>query len=371
MTPPPETDYYEVLGVSRDASPDEIKKAYRAKARETHPDVADHDGAEDAFKQVGEAYEVLSDPEKRRIYDTYGTADPRIAGAGAGGDFYSVGMDDLFGAFFGGGFGGAPRRASGEGRDMAAQLVVTLEEAAHGAEKDLRIARDARCETCAGGGAAEGGSVVTCPDCAGTGSKRTSRRTFLGTFESLSPCDRCGQTGVIVDRPCPACGGIGRRRSDDMVRVTVPAGIRDGMRLRVPGMGEAGVRNARGGDLIVTVRVAPHEYLHREGDDLHCRLTLTMTQAALGADVAACGIWGDETVHVGAGAQHGDTVCVRGKGMPHANGSGHGDLHVHLAVEVPRKLTKRQKELLTELSETLGDAKRATVMERLRDWLGG
>lgn len=363
-------DYYTVLGVERDASAEDIKRAYRRRARETHPDVADHDGAEDAFKDLSEAYGVLSDPEKRRIYDTYGTADPRVAGAGSGGDFFSVGMDDLFGAFFGGGLGGQARRARPEGRDMVAQLVVTLEEAANGAEKELRVTRDAPCEACTATGAAEGGSVVTCPDCGGSGSKRTSRRTFLGTFEAVVPCDRCGQSGVIVDRPCPSCSGTGRARREETVRVSVPPGIRDGMSLRVPDMGEAGLRGAEAGDLLVTVRVAPHELLHREGDDLHCRLTLTMTQAALGAEVAACGIWGDETVAVHAGAQHGDTVRLKGKGMPHVSGSGRGDLHVHLAVEVPRKLTKRQKELLTELSESLGDAKRPGVLDRLKDWLG-
>ncbi|MBA4370859.1 MAG: molecular chaperone DnaJ [Coriobacteriaceae bacterium] len=366
-------DYYAILGVERGAAPDQIKKAFRRKARETHPDVAGHAGAEDGFKELNEAYEVLSDPEKRQLYDTYGTADPRMAGGPVGygdvGDLFGVG--DIFETFFGGGgFGGQGRRVSLDGRDMSAQVVVSLEEAATGVEKELRVTRDAPCETCGASGAAEGGSVVTCPDCGGTGMRRIQRRSFLGMMESVTPCQRCGQTGTIADPPCPACGGSGRARREETVRAAVPAGVRDGMSLRVPGMGEAGLRGARAGDLLVQVRVAEHEYLHREGDDLHCHLTLTITQAALGADLGACGIHGDEQVHVPSGSQPHETVRLRGKGMPHLNG-GSGDLIVHLAVEVPKKLTKRQKELMAELAESLGDKKRSGVLDRLNEWLSG
>jgi molecular chaperone DnaJ len=368
---PGTTDYYELLGVRRGCSADEIKKAFRTRARETHPDVADHDGAEESFKELNEAYEVLSDPQKREMYDRFGTVDPRMAGGGydVGDVFGGGGLDDLFSVFFGGVAGGA-RTMSRDGRDMGAQVGVTLLEAADGVEKEVRYTRDAPCASCAGSGAAAGGSVATCPDCGGAGQRRAARRTFLGTFESLTPCARCGQTGQIVEPPCPVCQGGGRERLTDAVTVDVPAGVVDGMSVRVPGAGEAGFRGARPGDLLVTVRIEPHEFLHREGDDLHARTSVSVAQAALGASITVRGLRGDVAVKIPAGAQFGDTVAVRGEGMPRLRGGGAGDLVVHLAVAVPRKLTKRQKELLRELGETFGDGHAATPLERLRYWLG-
>ncbi len=363
-------DYYAILGVSRDASVEEIKKAYRRRARETHPDVAGHEEAEDSFKQVNEAYDVLSDPQRRATYDRYGTTDPRAAGFGDLGDVFGVGMEDLLSSFFGGGFG-AQARARSNGRDMSAQVTITLAEASVGVEEDLRITRDAPCDTCDATGAEDGGSVVTCPDCAGSGTRRVHRRSFLGVMETAAPCERCQRTGSIVDRPCPVCSGRGRARREDTVRITIPAGVRDGMSLRVSGMGEAGLRGAPAGDLIVGVRVSGHDYLHREGDDLHCRIAVDIARAALGAVVTVEGIWGEETVSVPAGSQHGDAVRLKGSGMPHVGGGGKGDLVVHLAVRVPKKLTKRQKELLAELAGQLEEPKRVTVLERLRDWLSG
>lgn len=365
-------DYYSILGVGREASDEEIKRAYRGKARETHPDVAEHDGAEDAFKDISEAYEVLSDPQKRAMYDRFGTVDPRGAGQYADvSDLFGNGMEEIFSTFFGGGFGAGPRRARTEGRDMTVQVTVTLEEASVGVEKDVRISRDAPCETCSATGAAEDGAVVTCPDCQGSGAKRVQRRSFLGVLETTTPCDRCAQTGVIVDQPCPVCSGSGRARRDESVRVTIPLGIRDGMSLRVSGNGEAGIRGARSGDLLVGVHVAPHEYLHREGEDLHCRVSIGVAQAALGADVVVPGIWGDESVHIAAGTQHGDVVRVRGRGMPRIDTGMSGDLMVHVAVRVPKKLNKRQKELYKQLAEESGDATHPTVLERIKDWLNG
>lgn len=365
-------DYYGILGVGRDASPDEIKRAFRRQARETHPDVAGHDGAEDSFKDLNEAYEVLSDPDKRAAYDRYGTTDPRAVGPDLG-DVFGAGMDEIFSTLFGGGFGAyggaGVRRARTEGRDMTVRTAISLEDAATGVEAEVRITRDGACETCGATGAAEGGQVVTCSDCGGTGVRRVQRRSFLGTLETAAACERCSQTGAVVDRPCPACAGTGRTRREESVRVTIPAGIRDGMSLRVAGMGEAGLRGALGGDLLVGIRVERHEYLHREGDDLHCRAAVGIAQAALGADIVVPGIWGDETVHVPAGSQHDDVVRVKGRGMPSVGGRADGDLLVHLAVRVPTKVNKRQRELLTELGEELGDQKRATVLERIRDWL--
>lgn len=371
----PTKDYYATLGVSKDASEAEIKKAFRARARETHPDVNDAHDAEEQFKAINEAYDVLSDPQKRQMYDTYGTADPRAAGGGGGygdmGDIFAgFGMEDLFSVFFGGGgFGG--QRVRMEGRDIAASVSVTLEEAATGVEKEVVLNRLVPCEECSATGSADGGGSTACSECNGTGQKQTYRRTILGTISTAAPCDNCHGTGSVIENPCPECQGQGRVPDREHVKVTVPAGIRDGMQLRLRGLGEAGIRGAAAGDLIVNVRVQPHEYLHREGDDLHCRATISLAQAALGADLSVCGIGGDNEVSVPAGSHHGDTVRVRGKGMPHVRGTGTGDLIVHLAIDVPKKLTKRQRELLTELGESLGDPEKRSTMQKLRDWLNG
>lgn len=365
-------DYYAVLGVERDASADEIKKAFRRKARETHPDVATAEGAEEAFKEINEAYEVLSDAEKRSNYDRFGTADPRMGGYGGAdmGDFFG-GFEDIFSVFMGGGMGGGGRQVRREGRDMRAQLTITLEEAATGATKDIELTRDAPCATCDATGAAPGGSAQTCVACAGTGQKRTQRRTILGVMESVTPCDRCGATGTIVEPPCPDCGGAGRARATERVSVEIPAGIAEGMGVRVPGKGEAGLRGAAAGDLVVGIRITPHEYLHREGDDLHLMLSIDIAQASLGATIEVQGLFGPVEVAFGGGAQTGDTVKVRSEGMPRMRG-GKGDLIAHLEVEVPRKLNKRQRELLGELAQTFGTkVAEPTPLRKIKDWLTG
>ncbi|MDZ4654867.1 MAG: J domain-containing protein [Coriobacteriia bacterium] len=364
-------DYYAVLGIGRDASTDEIKKAFRRKARETHPDVAKGEGAEEAFKEINEAYEVLSDSEKRTNYDRFGTTDPRMGGYGAAdaGDFFG-GFEDIFSVFMGG-MGGSSRQVRTEGRDMRAQLTITLEEAATGITKEIELTRDAPCTTCKATGAAPGGSAKPCVACAGTGQRRTQRRTILGVMETAVPCDRCGATGKIVDPPCPACNGSGRTRATERVSVEVPAGITDGMGVRVSGKGEAGLRGAVAGDLIVGVRVEPHEFLHREGDDLHLMLSIDLAQAALGAILETPGLFGPLEVSFGGGVQTGDTVKLKGRGMPRLRGGG-GDLIVHLKVEVPRKLTKRQRELLGELAETFGTTvAEPTPLRKIKDWLTG
>lgn len=366
---PGTTDYYELLGVGRDASADEIKKAFRRLAREHHPDVAEHHDAEERFKAVNEAYEVLSDPEKRATYDRFGTADPRMAGGGADfGDVFGFGVDDVFSMFFGGGMGA--QRVRREGRDMAAQVSVTLQEAATGVDRELRLVRVAPCPTCEGAGAEPGGTVIACPECGGTGQRRVIRRTILGSMESVAPCERCGATGELPDPPCHECGGSGRVRATEMVTVPVPAGVQDGMQVRIPGYGEAGLRGARSGDLIVGVTVEPHEFLHREGDDLHGMASVSITQAALGATISVPGLFDPVEVKVPAGSQHGDRVIVRDHGMPRRRG-GSGDLVVHLGVKIPAKLGKKERELLEQLAETLDAPKKGGAFERLRDWLGG
>ena len=363
-------DYYDVLGVARGATAEEIKKAFRRKARETHPDVSDGENAEEQFKELNEAYEVLSDPERRATYDRFGTADPRAGGFGNGADFGDFfGIDDIFSAFFGG--AQQTTRVRLDGRDMRAQVAVTLEEAASGVEREVSVTRVGPCGACDATGAAPGGSVTICPVCHGGGQQRTARRTILGTMESLSPCQRCGATGSIIDPPCPSCHGDGRLRVTENVTVPIPRGIADGETLRVPGNGEAGVRGARAGDLLVTVRVSAHEYLHREGDDLHAMASINIAQASLGDAIRVRALFGEEEVSFAAGVQSGETARLRGKGMPRMRG-GEGDLIVHLRVDVPKKLSKKQRELLRELGESFGTGSGApTPLERIKDWLGG
>lgn len=372
---PATRDYYEVLGVSRDASADEIKKAFRGRAREVHPDTSDHENAEELFKELNEAYEVLSDPEKRSNYDRFGTATPGN-GFGGGGYGYGdpfgggVGVGDLFSVFFDGVMGGGgQRQVRPEGRDMSAQVTITLEEAATGTSKEVAYNRVVPCDECGGSGAAEGGSAQTCPDCQGSGQVTSSRRTFLGTFQSVSPCMRCQATGTIVEPACPTCAGHGRIHGREKVTIDIPAGIQDGQAVSIPEKGEAGLRGAEAGDLVVTVRIRAHEFLHRQGDDLHARAEVPMTLAALGGELEVPGLSEPVTVKVPAGSQTGDTVVARGAGMPRMRG-GNGDFVVHVNVVVPKKLNKEQRKLLEQLSESFGEKRTATRLERVRDWLG-
>ncbi len=379
-------DYYATLGVERSANAEEIKKAFRRKARELHPDVNKAPDAEERFKEVNEAYDVLSDPQKREQYDTFGSVG-RGPGGPAGGGYQYVDLNDLFGgggsggfdmgdlfsAFFGG-VTGAQRGARLEGRNMAMAMTITLKEAGTGVEKEIVLDRLAPCDVCGGSGSSAGSSVVTCPDCGGSGQRVTVRRTFLGNMQTAVPCERCGATGKVIEKPCEECQGSGRVPDRQHVQVSVPAGIREGQQIRLRGLGEAGIRGAASGDLIVTIHIKPDDFLHREGDDLHCRASVSITQAALGADLKVCGLLEDNEVRIPAGSQHGDTVRVKHRGMPRVGGGGsRGDLIVHVGVDVPKKLSKRQKELLAELAEEFGDATRSdkTPLEKLKDWLRG
>ena len=353
-------DLYEVLGVSREASEDEIKKAFRRRARELHPDVNKAADAEEQFKELNEAYDVLSDPAKRSQYDRFGTVS-----SGAGGyssvdfdDLFSGfgGMGDIFSSFFGGsgGSGGNVRR---EGRDMGVGLRLTLEEVAAGVKKEIVYDRLAPCPDCNGSGMGPNGREVTCPECKGKGRVVTVQRTFLGDMQSASTCTRCGGSGRIIDDPCPECEGQGRVPDRQRVTVEVPVGIRDSQQLRVSGFGEAGLRGARAGDLIVTCRVQPHEYFERDGDNLHARANVSIVQASLGATVVLDGIMDGEkvSVRIPEGCQNEQIVRVKGFGMPRFRSESRGDMLVHVNVVVPKKLTKRQRELLEQLADELGD----------------
>lgn len=370
-------DYYEILGVARGATDAEIRKAFHAKARTLHPDINKAPDAEERFKEVNEAYDVLSDAKKREFYDRYGSVDGYGQGMPDMGDvFGGFDMSDLFSAFFnGGGQGGSARSVRLDGRDMGATLHVTLQEAACGCTKEIAYNRLAPCGTCGGSGCAEGGQQVSCARCHGTGQVVTTQRTFLGQMQTRTVCPDCGGTGVKIDHPCPDCEGQGRAPDRERVSVKVPAGVYDGQQVRIEGKGESGVRGARSGDLIATIMVAEDDSFQRDGDDLHVRVEASITQATLGAQLEIDGIMPDETVTIDipSGCQFDQVVRVKGAGMPRMRGTGRGDLLAHVDVTVPRKLTEYQRKLLKELSETLDgpDAARPkrTPWQRLRDAL--
>ena len=354
-------EYYDILGVSRDASENDIKKAFRRKARELHPDVNQAPDAEEQFKQLNEAYDCLSDPNKKRMYDQYGTAD---AAQGFGG-YQSVNMDDIFGgmgdifsSFFGGmgGRGGGGARVRREGRDMAIGLRLTLEEVACGVKKEIAYDRLATCEECGGTGSADDGAEVECTTCHGQGRVVSVQRTFMGDMQTATTCPDCGGKGTIIQNPCPECNGQGRVPDRERVNIDIPAGIRDGQQVRISGRGEAGMNGAPAGDLLATVRVEPDKYFERDGDHLHCRATISVAQAALGATIEVTGVMPGEKVKVKIpdGTQNGDVIRCKGSGMPRMRRESRGDLMVHITVEIPRKLSRNAKKLMKELDEEWG-----------------
>lgn len=374
-------DLYEILGVSKDASESEIKKAFRRRARELHPDVNKAADAEDQFKELNEAYDVLSDPNKRAQYDRFGTI-PGAAGGGYGGGSGYVDFDDLFGggfggmgdifsSFFGGQGGQGGRPARKEGRDMGVGLRITLEEVARGVEKEIVYDRLAPCPDCKGTGLGENGKIVTCPECGGKGRVVSVQRTFLGDMQTATTCKKCNGTGSSIENPCPECEGQGRVPDRQRVTVKVPAGIRDGQQLRVGGFGEAGIQGAQAGDLIVTCRVQPHEFFERDGDDLHGRANISFIQAILGAEIEIDGIMPDEKVQVRipAGCQNEQVVRVKGFGMPRLKSDIRGSMYVHVNVVIPEKITKKQRELLEKLADEMGEEVAAprSPLQKLRD----
>jgi len=353
-------DYYEVLGLSKGASDEEIKRAYRQKAKELHPDRnKDDPQAETRFKEVGEAYETLKDSDKRAAYDRYGHAAfdgsmgpgggrPGSGGFGPGqGDFasaFSDVFDDLFGDFMGGGRGGGRQRAA-RGADLRYNLRVTLEEAFTGLQKSIKVTSAATCDSCEGTGAEGGAQPTTCPTCSGMGKVRAQQ----GFFTVERTCPTCGGIGQIVKNPCKECSGQGRVQKERALSVNIPAGVETGTRIRLSGEGEAGMRGGPTGDLYIFIEVAPHEIFEREDANLFCRVPVSMTRAALGGDIEVPTIDGGRSrVKTPAGSQSGRQMRLRGKGMPTLRGGSRGDMFIELAVETPVNLTGRQKELLRE-----------------------
>jgi molecular chaperone DnaJ len=355
-------DYYEVLGVGRHADEAEIKKAFRRLARSLHPDAnPDDPHAEERFKEAAEAYEVLSDDEKRRLYDAYGHEGLRSGGMAP--NFEGFGsVADIFSAFFGGGgfetaFGGgrAGRGVAVQGADVGVAVAIELVEAATGSSVEVEYELEALCETCHGNGAQPGTPIVTCPRCQGSGQLQAVTRTPLGQLVRTAVCDECGGDGRVPEQPCRTCGGRGRRSERRSLRVDVPAGISDGQRIRLAGRGHAGERGGPPGDLYVMVRVREDERFVRDGQDLHTMVDVSAPLAALGTTVEVPTLEGEIPVEIPAGTQPGEVIDLRGRGLPPLQRGRTGDLHVHVNVVIPRRLNREQRDLMERLADSLTD----------------
>ena len=359
-------DYYEVLGVAKGASEADIKKAFKKLARKYHPDLNRDNpkAAEEKFKEVNEAYGVLSDPEKRQQYDQFGHAAFDGASGGPGGGGFggfggfgggSGGFDDIFDAFFGG--GGARQRRNGpeRGADLRYDLEISFEEAAFGKEAELTVPRTEACEVCHGTGAAPGTEPETCPECKGSGQVQHVQNTPFGRMVNTRTCGRCGGTGKIVKTPCRECNGSGEKKVRRKIRVKIPAGVDEGSRIRVSGGGESGRRGGSSGDLYVYIFVRPHKLFRRDGTDVLCEVPISFVQAALGDTVEVPTLDGKVDMKVPAGVQSGTVLRLKGRGIPYLRGSGRGDQHVRMKVLTPQKLSARQKELLKEFGELSGE----------------
>ncbi len=359
-------DYYEVLGVQKSASEDEIKKAYRRIAKECHPDL--HPGDKDAearFKEANEAYDILSDPDKKAKYDQYGFAgvDSNYGAGGGGGftgDFGDLGdiFGDIFSAF-GGGFGGSrstgsSRNGPRRGESLRVRLTLSFEEAVFGCKKDINITKIDQCPDCKGSGCQPGTTPEVCPDCKGSGVVRTQQRTAFGVFQSTNPCSKCGGTGKIIHSPCSRCRGNGMIRVQKTLNVTIPAGIDDGESVSLRGQGNAGANGGPAGDLLVQIQVRPSPTFEREGTSIYVTKTLSFVQAALGTEIEVPTLDGPVSLNIPAGTQTGSVFRLRGKGVPSIRGSLRGDQYVTIDLETPKNLSSRQKELLEEFAELSG-----------------
>ncbi|GII98158.1 molecular chaperone DnaJ [Sediminihabitans luteus] len=367
------SDYYETLGVARDASQDQIKKAYRKLARELHPDVAGPE-AEDRFKDVSRAYEVLSHPDKRQQYDL--GSDPSAPGGGQGGGF---GFQDIFETFFGGGQQSGPIPRARRGQDALVRLDIDLAEATFGAKREIQVDTAVVCGTCSGSCCAPGTSPRTCEVCHGRGTVQRVARSFLGQVMTTQPCAACQGFGTVIPEPCVECAGEGRVRSRRTITVNVPAGVDTGTRIKLTAQGEVGPGGGSAGDLYVEIRERNHETFLRRGDDLHCTLQVPMTAAALGTVLEVDTLDGMQEVDLRPGTQPGQIITLKGLGVGHLHASGRGDLNVHVEIQVPTGLDEAQEELLRQLARARGEerpeprlsAAHPGVFSRLRDKFSG
>ncbi|HET8659115.1 MAG TPA: molecular chaperone DnaJ [Micromonosporaceae bacterium] len=368
-------DYYAILGVRRDASAEHIKRAYRKLARQYHPDVNPDPAAQEKFKDINAAYEVLSDPAKREIVDLGGDPlAPSGAGPGPGGPF--VGFQDIMDAFFGTASARGPRPRMRPGADAILRLDLDLHETAFGVEAPITVDTAVLCTTCTGAGTAAGTHPTTCDVCGGRGEVQAVQRTFLGQVVSSRPCAACQGHGTIIAHHCPTCGGEGRVRTRRNLTVKIPPGVEDGMRIRLAQQGEVGPGGGPPGDLYVEIHERPHDVYSRKDDDLHCRVTVPMTAAALGTRLTIKTLDGEEHLDVRAGTQPGSTLRIRGKGVPHLRGVGRGDLYVHLDVRTPTRLDADQERMLRDFARLRGEevaelSKQGGFFSRMRDAFNG
>jgi molecular chaperone DnaJ len=353
-------DYYEVLGINRNAGEQEIKKAYRNLAKKYHPDVNPGDKeAEAKFKEVNEAYSVLIDPEKRSRYDRFGHEGIDTSGFGGFGDFDFGSFGDIFESFFGGGFGSTRhsqrRRGPVKGPDIRYSMEITFEEAAFGVEKVIELEREQRCSVCDGSGCKPGTGFSTCKRCGGTGQIQYKQRTVFGQFVNVSTCSECGGEGQVIEEPCRKCHGTGRVRGTTKIKVKIPAGIDDGQTISLRNEGEPGLRGGPNGDLFVTIRVKEHSLFKRKGYDIICDIPITFVQGALGGELEVPSLDGKIKYTIPEGTQTGSIFRIKGKGIPELHGSGRGDMYIRVNIEVPIRLNEKQKSLLREFAEISGD----------------
>jgi molecular chaperone DnaJ len=345
-------DFYDVLGVDKNASVDEVKKAYRKLARKYHPDVNKEADAETKFKEVKEAYDTIGDPQKKAHYDQFGHTDPN-QGFGGGGDF--GGFGDIFDMFFGGGGSRRNPNAPRQGADLQYTMTLEFKEAVFGKETDIEIPREETCETCFGSGAKAGTKPETCSHCNGSGQLNVEQNTPFGRVVNRRVCNHCEGTGKFIKDKCKTCGGKGKVRKRKKIHVKIPAGIDSGQQIRLSGQGEAGGNGGPPGDLYVVFNVKPHEFFERDGDDIYCEMPITFVQATLGDEIEVPTLQGKIKLKVPAGTQTGTNFRLRGKGAPNVRGYGQGDQHIKVRVITPKNLTDRQKELLKEFGDLAGN----------------
>jgi len=350
-------DYYEVLEISRTATIDEIKRAYKGMARKWHPDVNKDPSAEDRFKEISEAYEILSAEEKRSAYDRFGHAGTNGSASGFTGTAGFGGLDEIFNMFvnMGGGRSAAPGSMAERGDDLRHDVELTLEEAAVGVEKKVRFTRRENCDICSGTGAMPGTQVSVCPTCGGHGVVRHTQNTLLGTFQTSATCTRCRGEGRAISSPCAQCNGSGRMRKTRDKAIKIPAGVDSGSRMRLVGEGDAGIRGGHSGDLYVVLYIKPHHVFERRNDDLYCEVPISFVRAALGGQITVPTILGEEHLTIPEGTQSGASFKLRDKGMPQISGRGKGDEYVIVRVQVPTRLTADQKQILGQLALSMGE----------------